>query len=77
MSRPGRIEPVRVDGGCFSEPIALLAPLGETLLVLALPFLLFLHGPFAGIIHQFLLLFAGPLAFLERLARFGGGHQLA
>ena len=35
-----------------SEPFALLAPLGEDLLVLTFPFLLFLKGPFAGVIHQ-------------------------
>lgn len=35
-----------------SEPFALLAPLGEALLVLTFPFLPFLEGPFAGVIHQ-------------------------
>ena len=60
-----------------SEPLAPLAPLGEALLVLTLAYLLSLEGPFTGIIHQFLLLFAGPLAFLQRLAGLRGGHQLA
>ena len=60
-----------------SELVVLLAPLCEALLVLTRPFLLFLEGPFAGIIDQYLLLFSGPLAFLLRLAGFRGGHQLA
>jgi len=51
-----------------SELVVLLAPLGEALLVLTLPFLLFLDGPFAGIIDPFLLLFSGPLTFLQPLA---------